>query len=152
MRNPMLPTTCSSRLTWLRVQQGQSQQDLAGIAGTSQSAISRMEKGRSLPNGKQLIRIAKHYKVTTDWILGLAEHPTPSGLPVGAWIVDLDYTDAIRAEVVPAGHEVGDPLRWASAIPKRYSIMQSAEVERLHVELHPHMERLRPKLAKKANR
>lgn len=51
------------------------------IAGVSSGAISGWKKG-SMPKGDALCRIAEHFSVTTDYLLGLSElrKPQPSTL------------------------------------------------------------------------
>jgi len=49
----------AAELTQARLRAGLSQTDLAKRMGTSQSAIARLESGRSLPSAKTLLRFAE---------------------------------------------------------------------------------------------
>lgn len=49
----------SAELLRARLRAGLSQAELAECMGTSQSAIARLESGRTLPSAKTLIRFAK---------------------------------------------------------------------------------------------
>ena len=51
--------TISSELIRARARAGLSQAELAQRMGTSQSAIARLESGRTLPSAKTLIRFAE---------------------------------------------------------------------------------------------
>ena len=50
-----------------------SQSDVAEILGTSQTMYSRYERGASELPIRHLIRLARYYKLTSDYILGLKE-------------------------------------------------------------------------------
>lgn len=53
-----------------------SQSDVAEVLGTSQTMYSRYERGASELPIRHLIRLAKYYKLTSDYILGLSEKKT----------------------------------------------------------------------------
>jgi len=55
----------------LRLLNNKSQKDMAKILNISQSAVSNWEAGRKIPEVPMLITIAKHFEVTTDYLLGL---------------------------------------------------------------------------------
>ena len=50
-----------------------SQSDVAEILGTSQTMYSRYERGASELPIRHLIRLARYYQLTSDYILGLKE-------------------------------------------------------------------------------
>lgn len=50
-----------------------SQSDVAEILGTSQTMYSRYERGASELPIRHLIRLARYYKLTSDYILGLSD-------------------------------------------------------------------------------
>ena len=52
----------SSELIRARLRAGLSQEELAERMGTSQSAVARLESGRTLPSAKTLIRFAEATK------------------------------------------------------------------------------------------
>lgn len=55
--------------------------EMQEITGVSSPAISNWDLKGSLPKGETLCRIAKHFKVTTDYLLGLSE-VRQSSLPI----------------------------------------------------------------------
>lgn len=61
------------KLKNLRTGFGLSQDQLAAKLGTSKSSISYYENGVRLPDGEILIKMAKHFNVSTDFLLGLTE-------------------------------------------------------------------------------
>ena len=65
------------RLRDLREDHDLSQNDIADFLGMKQPQYSRYERGlRDIPTDV-LIKLAKFYKTSTDYILGLTNDPTP---------------------------------------------------------------------------
>ena len=62
-----------------REQAGLSQGQAAEYGGTSQGYLSNVERGTRWPSTWKLIgQLAKLYKVSTDYLLGLTHDPTPA--------------------------------------------------------------------------
>ena len=59
------------RIRDIREDHDLSQTDIAEILGTSQTMYSRYERGASERPIRHLIRLARYYKITSDYILGL---------------------------------------------------------------------------------
>jgi transcriptional regulator with XRE-family HTH domain len=72
--------TFGERLQDLRVQRKESQETLARAAGVTSSSVSRWERNLAVPNSKELVAIAKHYKVSLDHLL-LGEIPAVAAQP-----------------------------------------------------------------------
>lgn len=72
--------TLGERLRTRRKQLGYSQYDLADLSGVSQMQISRYELDGNLPTSDSIVRLAKALGVTSDWLLGLNDALTESGL------------------------------------------------------------------------
>ena len=66
-----------SRIKDLREDRDLLQTDVAKILGTSQQQYTKLETGQSDISGKKLIKLAKFYKVSADFILGLTDNPKP---------------------------------------------------------------------------
>jgi transcriptional regulator with XRE-family HTH domain len=65
------------RIKQLREQYGYSQEGIAGIVGMSQTTYSGWEK--TFPEQlTRLAALAKHYDVSTDYLLELTNDPTPA--------------------------------------------------------------------------
>ncbi|WP_051350727.1 helix-turn-helix domain-containing protein [Caloramator sp. ALD01] len=64
-----------SRLKMLREEKGLKQKDLAKIIGISDRTIGMYEQGRREPDFETLIKIADHFGVTTDYLLGRTDNP-----------------------------------------------------------------------------
>ena len=64
------------RLRDLREDRDLSQAEVARIIVTTQQQYSKIELGKADISGRQLIRLAQHYGVTTDYLLGLSGSPT----------------------------------------------------------------------------
>jgi len=57
----------------LRLLEEKSQKDMAKILNVTQAAVSHWEAGRKIPEVPMLITIAKYFKVSTDYLLGLED-------------------------------------------------------------------------------
>lgn len=71
-------TEIHERLRERREKVGLSQGQVAEYEGLSKSYISKLEGGQNLPNvWPLLLRLAKRYKTSTDYLLGLTDNPAP---------------------------------------------------------------------------
>ena len=61
----------SQRVYELRKENNLSQSELAKAIGASQKAIDFWEKGTNEPKAGYIIRLAKFFKVSADYLLGL---------------------------------------------------------------------------------
>ena len=59
------------RLKNVREDNDETQADLAAHLGVGESTIRNWERERNSPDHDQLVQICKHYKVTSDYLLGL---------------------------------------------------------------------------------
>lgn len=59
----------------LRQSAGETQKELSNAVYVSESAISQYETGRTTPKHYVLEALAKHYNVTTDYLLGTSPNP-----------------------------------------------------------------------------
>ena len=62
-----------SRIRSLREEYGSSQEQTAKLLGISQTMYARYESGYSKMPIKYVVILAKHYNVSTDYILGVSE-------------------------------------------------------------------------------
>ena len=60
-----------ARLKNVREDNDETQADLAAHLGVGESTIRNWERERNSPDHDQLVQICKHYKVTSDYLLGL---------------------------------------------------------------------------------
>lgn len=61
----------SKRLRQLRLEKGiRSQAELSQLAGVSYISIGRYERAETVPEGKNLLKLASFYKVYPEYILG----------------------------------------------------------------------------------
>lgn len=62
------------RIQLLREEKGWSKQFLADLLGMkSYTSVTKWENGNNLPRGSELIKLAKKFEVSSDYILGLSE-------------------------------------------------------------------------------
>lgn len=59
----------------LRIKDNKSQKDISEIFNVTQSAISKWETGKALPDPNLLTKIAEYYKVTVEYLLGKTDLP-----------------------------------------------------------------------------
>lgn len=59
-----------TRLKELREQKGETQAQLADVLDVSQQAVGKWELDKASPDDKMLIKIANHYGVSIDYLLG----------------------------------------------------------------------------------
>ena len=67
------------RLRDLREDKDLKQVDLADLIGCSQATYSRYESGALGVPSDVLIKLAKYYNVSTDYILGITDNKKPCG-------------------------------------------------------------------------
>ena len=63
----------SKRLQLLRKEANLKQIDLAKILNTTQRRISHLESGKIEPDLATLVAIAKYFKVTLDYLVGITD-------------------------------------------------------------------------------
>ncbi len=68
--------TTASRLVQLRKARGLTQDQVSEPLGVSRTQIANLEVGRGNPTVEFIMRAAAFYRVSTDYVLGLAEAPT----------------------------------------------------------------------------
>ena len=65
------------RIADLRTDHDMQQGELANILGIDRSALSRIEKGHRSIREDEILCIARHFRVTTDYLLGNDPPPQP---------------------------------------------------------------------------
>ncbi len=63
----------AQRLRQLRSEAKEERKELAEIMGVSVSQISEMENGRKATTMDRLVLLCEHYKVSSDYLLGLKD-------------------------------------------------------------------------------
>lgn len=62
------------RLKYLRTLKGQTQESLASVLGIKSTTIANYEADRNEPSFDKLVRLARHFNVTCDFLLGVSEN------------------------------------------------------------------------------
>jgi transcriptional regulator with XRE-family HTH domain len=65
------------RLQEYRVKRGYTQETFAAELGIEKKQISRWETGSTIPGSDKLAKMASVLNVSTDYLLGLTDDPTP---------------------------------------------------------------------------
>ncbi len=63
----------AQRLRQLRSESKEERKELAKIMGISVSQVSEMENGRKATTMDRLVLLCEHYKVSSDYLLGLKD-------------------------------------------------------------------------------
>ena len=63
------------RLRQLRKTSQETQEDLAAILQVTKTQISDMEKGKKTTTMEKFVLICEHYRVSSDYLLGLKDEP-----------------------------------------------------------------------------
>ena len=66
----------AERIKKLRVQQGMTQRELARRLSITRSSVNSWEMGISVPSTQYIVELAKIFKVSTDYLLGLSSSAT----------------------------------------------------------------------------
>ena len=107
MRNKQI----GERIADLRIDHDMQQSELANIIGIDQSALSRIEKGHRSIREDEILCIARHFRVTTDYLLGrITEEQEKWIQKIARQIVDTDAQPSERftTSLLPG---LGDPRR-----------------------------------------
>lgn len=70
--------TIAEKIKLLREKAGLTQAELAKILGLSRSGVNAWEMGLSIPSTQYVVELAKNFKVSTDFILGIDDTATIS--------------------------------------------------------------------------
>ena len=63
----------AERLKSLRIENKLSQMELAKLVNVSQSGIKQWENAERIPNAEAVVKFAKFFGVTADYLLGLED-------------------------------------------------------------------------------
>ena len=67
---PDLAKVVAQRLALLRADDHRSQRELADACGVTLSVLNRAILGTGTPSPDALLKIADHYEVSLDWLMG----------------------------------------------------------------------------------
>jgi len=96
-----LPGTVNERICDLRISKKLSQKELSEIIGVAPSQISRIENGEIQKiSGDVLVKLAKLFGVSTDYILGLTAISTPKSYDISELGLSEDAVRALVTGVV----------------------------------------------------
>lgn len=65
------------RIREIRIKNGETQQELATLLGTSQQAYLKYEKGINEMSIRKIIKLCRHYNLSADYLLGLTDKARP---------------------------------------------------------------------------
>lgn len=117
-----------------------SQQDVAAAIGCKPADLSKWETAYQVPRPQTLALLARHYGVTTDYLLGLTD--IPSATPAGSFLVDQDVLDGILAARTPSElmrFRVGNEFPFWTVVPDNARLIGPEEAERLREQVQRHV-------------
>ncbi len=65
------------RLFAARKASGENQEKLGKLLGVTKTQISEMENGKKTTTAEKIALICRHYNISSDYLLGLTDDPTP---------------------------------------------------------------------------
>jgi transcriptional regulator with XRE-family HTH domain len=96
----------NDRLKELRERSGHTQESLAELLGKDIKQVWRWESGKADPSADALVDLAQALKVSTDYLLGISDNPTPNNqsgeLSVQEWQVIRALRRGERYEAIKA--------------------------------------------------
>lgn len=81
-------STLASRLRELRSQHGITQVDLSKVLNVHRGTLANWEIGRSFPDPTTLCKIAEHFRVSIDFLVGRTNSPYGTYMPPGVIVPD----------------------------------------------------------------
>jgi len=84
------------RLKRIREESHLTQDELAEVLGVGVLQINRYENGKTEPNGDMVAAIAKALHISSDYLLGLTDDPTPLTLSGGLSTKERAVLSALR--------------------------------------------------------
>lgn len=112
-----------ARIRDLRQAREKTQDELGKVLGVGNSTISLYESDSRRPDVDTLLRLAKFFRVSTDYLLGRTDCPTePPPLPTNVKESCVGYLDESTAarpieRSIQPGASLGDTLRRGVAVP-----------------------------------
>lgn len=102
--------TSGERIKRLRLTNNVSQQELSADLGyKTYTTVSKWESDSSLPPGKELIKLASYFDVTTDYLLGLNVFPSEYHVNDNQVTIELDYIESDSSKFLYL-HGTGEEL------------------------------------------
>ena len=87
------------RLRGLMKKYGKTQQDIADEIGKSRQAISFYTDGQSSPDWKTIVKIARCFNVSTDYLLGLTDVESTNP-DIGALVMSLGFDEQAASALI----------------------------------------------------
>ena len=81
------------RLSELRKDKGYTQQQLADFLSVSKYTISSYENGKTSPDDHNLVRIAKLFNISLDYLMGLIDTPVSYNREHNCLQLPVEITD-----------------------------------------------------------
>lgn len=66
------------RILVLQEERKVTNKDIETGAGLANASVSQWKKGKGKPSLENIIKVATYFQVTTDYLLGLSDTPTPA--------------------------------------------------------------------------
>ena len=85
------------RLKKLRKEYKINQEDLGAIVGVQKSSISLYETNKIEPSDKIKVKLAKHFNISLDYLLGVIDEPVPYYDKVTFLMLDDSMNEGDRA-------------------------------------------------------
>lgn len=126
--------TLGTRLRGLREKRGLTGRATATYLGISAAHVSDMESGKAFPSLDLLIRLARFFDTSTDYLLGVTDDPAaaeqrvvpPFGLDI--WSVLRELPQEQGEELVRIGHGMVEAERRADERLRNFFVKKVEEI------------------------
>ncbi len=81
----------AERLRYLRRRQNLTLEKLATELNSTKTTLSRYENNKRSPDADFIVKTAKYFSVSSDYLLGLSDHPTT----VSDFIADTEFQEIL---------------------------------------------------------
>ncbi len=144
-----LTEVVAERLRLARLRAGLTQTEVAQRLSIASNTVSGWESGTRSPRAPELYHLAKLYRCTADYLVGVCE--SPSELPVGDLLIDIDLAERIlrcRNEVDIARLVEWDPhmITFWHVVRRGTRVGSQPEVEAWVSRLVDHVRKIAPQL------
>lgn len=127
----------AARLSTLMAERGDSQASLARAPSVqcSQQALSYYLQAKQLPRVDAVVALARHYNVSTDWLLGLSMERRPLLAKPFGW-VDDDALAKVLADDPAQNRSLASGRTVLQSFPPHARLVDETEFTALSSRLH----------------
>jgi len=109
------------RLKTLRIENGLTQEEFGRIFGVSKYSVSLYENNKNLPSDDVKKKIAQHFNISIDWLMGISNARVP----------EISQSDKDDSEIIEVCRQLQNSNEGRALI-KQIKGMSSAEIKKIN--------------------